>query len=122
MTEPHLDRIHIRDLTVECIVGVNPEERVQKQLIVINIALHTSLSRPGRSDALADTIDYKAVKLAVMREVEQSQFQLIERLAERIAEIALGFGAARVDVCIDKPGALRFARSVAVEISRTRRP
>ncbi len=122
MTEPHLDRIHIRDLSVECIVGVNPEERVQKQLIVINIALHTGLSRPGRSDALADTIDYKAVKLAVMREVEQSQFQLIERLAERIAEIALGFGAARVDVCIDKPGALRFARSVAVEISRTRRP
>ena len=122
MTEPRLDRIYIRDLTVECIVGVNPEERVQKQLIVINIVLYVDLSRPGLSDALADTIDYKAVKIAVMREVEVSQFQLIERLAERIAEIALGFGAARAEVCVDKPGALRFARSVAVEISRSRRP
>ncbi len=122
MTEPRLDRIYIRDLTVECIVGVNPEERLQKQLIVINIVMHIDLTRPGLSDALSETIDYKSVKLAVMREVEQSQFQLIERLAQRIADIALGFGAARVDVCVDKPGALRFARSVAVEISRSRKP
>jgi len=121
MTEPRLDRIYIRDLTVECIVGVNPEERIQKQLIVINIVMHADLTRAGRSDALADTIDYKSVKLAVLREVEQSQFQLIERLAERIAEVVLGFGPARVDVSIDKPGALRYARSVAVEISRARR-
>jgi len=122
MTEARLDRIYIRDLTVECIVGVNPEERVQKQLVIINIVMHTDLRSPGLSDVLSDTINYKAVKVAVMREVEQSQYLLIERLAERIAEIVLGFGAARVEVCVDKPGALRFARSVAVEIFRSRRP
>lgn len=121
MTERRLDRIHIRDLTVECIVGINPEERVNKQLVMINITLYADLSRPCHSDAIADTIDYKSVKQAVLREVEQSKYHLIERLAERIAEIALGFPIERVDVSVDKPGALRFARSVAVEISRMRK-
>lgn len=121
MTERRLDRIHIRDLAVECIVGVNPEERVQKQLVMINVTMHADLEKACRSDSLADTIDYKAVKLAILHEVEQSQFQLIERLAERIAEIALGFPIERADVTIDKPGALRYARSVAVEISRARK-
>ncbi len=118
MTEDRLDRIHIRDLAVECIVGVNPEERVKKQLVVINLTLHADLARACRSDTLADTIDYKALKVAVMKEIERSQFQLIESMAERIAEIALGLPVARVDVSVDKPGALRFARSVAVEITR----
>lgn len=121
MTEPRLDRIYIRDLAVECIVGVNPEERVKKQLVVINITLHADVSRACQSDALVDTIDYKSLKLAVMREVERSEFQLIEGMAERISEIALGFPVERVDVSVDKPGALRFARSVAVEITRVRK-
>lgn len=121
MTERRLDRIHIRDLAVDCIVGINPEERVKKQLVVISLTMHADLSRACRSDAIADTIDYKSVKQAVLREVEQSQFHLIERLAERIAEIALGFPIKRVDVSVDKPGALRYARSVAVEISRARK-
>ncbi len=121
MTERRLDRIHIRDLAVECIVGVNPDERVRKQLIMINVTMHADLSKPCHSDALADTIDYKAVKQAILKEVESSQFHLIERLSERIAEIALGFPIERVDVSIDKPGALRYARSVAVDISRARK-
>jgi FolB domain-containing protein len=121
MTEDHLDRIHIRDLAVECVVGVNPEERVKKQRVVINMTLHADLSQACRSDILADTIDYKALKLAVLREVERSEFHLIERMAERIAEIALGFPVACVEVTVDKPGALRFARSVAVEITRRRK-
>ena len=121
MTGARPDRIHIRDLAVECVIGVNPEERLKKQLVVINVTLHADLSRACASDRLADTIDYKAIKVAVLREVEQSQFHLIERLAERIAEIALGFPVARVDVSVDKPGALRFARSVAVEISRAKK-
>lgn len=121
MTDRLPDRIHIRDLAVECIVGVNPEERVQKQLVMINITMHADLTKACRSDSLDDTVDYKSVKLAILREVEQSKYLLIERLAERIAEIALEFPIDRVDVTIDKPGALRFARSVAVEISRFRK-
>jgi FolB domain-containing protein len=82
--------------------------------------MHTDLSRAGRSDDLRDTVDYKAVKKAIMQAVEASEFQLVERLADRVAEIVLSHGVDRVDVTVDKPGALRFARSVAVEITRTR--
>jgi dihydroneopterin aldolase/D-erythro-7,8-dihydroneopterin triphosphate epimerase len=114
------DRIHIRDLLARCIIGVYPEERQQKQDVLINLTLYAGLARSGRSDDIADTVDYKRVKKAVLDAVESSSHQLIERLAAQIAGVVLEFPVDRVDVCIDKPGALRFARSVAVEISRSR--
>lgn len=120
MREVPLDRIHIRDLHAQCIIGIYPEERVRKQAVVINLTMYTDLSKAGRSDEIGDTVDYKALKKEILRAVEASSFQLIERLAEHIATIVLGYGVERVDVTVDKPGALRFARSVAVEVSRGR--
>lgn len=120
MPERTLDRIHIRDLMIRCIVGIYPEERSKKQDVTINITLHADLSAACVSDAIEDTIDYKAIKQKVLDSVENSSYFLIERLAEHIAEIALDCPLVqKVSVCIDKPGALRFARSVAVEITRT---
>jgi FolB domain-containing protein len=119
MAEP-VDRIHIRDLVVRCIIGVFEHERTEKQEVVINVTMHVDLSRAGRSDKIKDTVDYKKVKKEILQTAETSEFSLIERLAECIAEIVLAHGVERVDVTVDKPGALRFARSVAVEISRTR--
>ena len=121
MAEPPADRIYIRDLALRCIVGVNPEERAKVQDVVVNITLEADLSRAGSSDDLADTVDYKALKLAVVAEVEASSYFLVERLAERIAEICLSHErveAARV--LVEKPGALRFARTVGVEVVRRR--
>jgi FolB domain-containing protein len=116
-----LDRIHIRDLDLRCIVGLNDWEREKKQDVTINLTLHADLGAAGTSDDIGDTVDYKRLKDRIVALVEGSDFRLIERLAEAIAEIALEDPrAARVDVAVDKPGALRFARSVAVEISRTR--
>ncbi len=121
MAEPLWDRIHIRDVSVLCIIGINPEERVEKQAVVINLTLHADLSEAARTDRIEDTIDYKTVKNDVRKAVEASDFFLLERLAEHIAEIALRPPKVRrVDVCVDKPGALRFARSVAVEMTRTK--
>ncbi|HNR32128.1 MAG TPA: dihydroneopterin aldolase [Candidatus Hydrogenedentes bacterium] len=115
------DRIHIRDLLTRCIVGIYPEERREKQDIVINITLYADLSRAGQTDRIEDTVDYKAVKKQVLALVEKSSFLLIERLAEAIAEICLAApGVVRAAITVDKPGALRFARSVAVEIVRDR--
>ena len=119
MAEGPLDRIHIRDLLTRCIVGINPDERREKQDVVINITLHADLRQAAETDAIEDTVDYKAVKKDVLEEIEGSKCFLIERLAERIASIALKPRLVRrVDVCVDKPGALRFARSVAAEITR----
>ena len=115
------DRILIRDLRARCIVGIYPEERREKQDVIVNICLYGDLRKPGRSDRIEDTIDYKGLKKATLKLVETSEFQLIEALAEGIADLCLerpGVAAARVTV--DKPGALRFARSVAVEILRRR--
>lgn len=117
----NLDCIHIRDLQLRCVVGIYPEERKEKQDVAINIILHTDLRKAGQSDDINDTVDYKAIKKEVARMVEQSSFLLIERLAEEVSAIALKpEGVNAVDVTVDKPGALRFARSVAVEIHRQR--
>jgi len=123
MVERPADRIHIRDLKISCIIGINPEERVKKQDVVINLSLHADLSKAAGSDKIEDTVDYKKLKKSILSCVEGSDFFLLERLAERVAEIALEPSLVeRVDVAIDKPGALRFARSVAVELTRLKTP
>lgn len=123
MAEAPADRIHIRDLKISCIIGINPEERVKKQDVVINLSLHADLSKAAGSDKIEDTVDYKKMKKSILSCVEASDCFLLERLAERVAEIALEPPLVkRVDVTIDKPGALRFARSVAVELTRLKTP
>jgi dihydroneopterin aldolase/D-erythro-7,8-dihydroneopterin triphosphate epimerase len=121
MADAPLDRIHIRDLLVRCILGIYPDERREKQDVIVNITLYADLRKACLSDDIDDTVDYKTIKKNVLHLVQQSEYFLVERLAERIAELALETAAVqRVDVSVDKPGALRFARSVAVEISRLR--
>lgn len=116
-----LDKIHIRDLQLRCIVGIYPDERTHKQDVIINVTLRADLTAACHSDRIEDTVDYKAVKKRIVAMVEASSFLLIERLAEEIASICLEPPpVVLAQVTVDKPGALRYARSVAVEISRTR--
>ena len=118
-----MDKIYIRDLALRCIIGIYPHERREKQDIVINLVIEADLARPGRTDRIEDTIDYKDLKKRILRRIEASAFNLIEKLAEEIAQVCLATrGVRRVTVAVDKPGALRFARSVAVEIVRAARP
>jgi dihydroneopterin aldolase/D-erythro-7,8-dihydroneopterin triphosphate epimerase len=116
-----MDRIYIRDLALRCIIGLYPEERKNKQDVIINVVMDTDLRAAGKSDSLTDTVDYKAIKLAILNFVESSSFNLIESLAEGIAAICLKDRRVQsATVTIDKPGALRFCRSVAVEVTRSR--
>jgi D-erythro-7,8-dihydroneopterin triphosphate epimerase len=117
---PALDRISISGLALKCVVGVYPEERSGKQDVRIGVTLHADLAAACRSDRIEDTVDYKALKKRVIRMVESSRFLLIERLAQAVADLCLEEPRVRrVDVRVEKPGALRFARAVEVEISRT---
>ncbi len=119
MADKRMDRIYVRDLVCRCIIGINPEERATKQDVTINIVLEADLSAACRTDDIADTVDYKQLKKNVLRMVEGSSFFLVERLAQRVADVCLECPMVlRARVTIDKPGALRFARSVAVEITR----
>ncbi|HEV57298.1 MAG TPA: dihydroneopterin aldolase [Phycisphaerales bacterium] len=120
MTEP-CDTICIQDLRFRCVIGTNEDERRDKQDVIVNITLFADLRRAAASDRLDDTINYKTVKKAILAMGEASRFQLIETLAERIADLCLDQPLVeRVQVRVDKPGALRFARSVAVQIERSR--
>ncbi len=118
-----LDKLRIRDLRVRCRVGVTAEERRLPQDVVITVTMHVDLQKACRSDRLGDTVDYKAVKKAVLAECEKKTFRLIERMAQRVAELALvDSRVLQVDVIVQKQGALRFARCSEVEISREKNP
>jgi len=116
-----LDKIRIRDLRVRCRVGVTALERRLPQELLITVTLYADLRRAGRSDDLRHTIDYSVLKKSILAEGETKSYKLIERLAQRIAELSLQFPLVQqVDVLIQKPGALRFAQCSEVEITRAR--
>ncbi len=117
-----MDRILISDLLARCIIGVREEERREKQDVVINLALSTDFRKAATSDRIEDAVDYRAVKKRVLELVENSHFYLVEALAEAVAGICLEHQAVlQVQVRVEKPAALRFARSVGVEIMRERK-
>jgi dihydroneopterin aldolase/2-amino-4-hydroxy-6-hydroxymethyldihydropteridine diphosphokinase len=115
-----MDQIHIIDLLVRCILGMQEDERREKQEVLISVSLETDLTRSGLTDRLDDTVDYRLLKKQILRMAEASNFYLAERLAQAVADICLSQPLVRsAKVSVTKPNALRFARSVAVEISRT---
>ena len=116
-----MDRILIMDLSVECIIGIDDKERYEKQTVIFNIAIETDLSKPGRNDKFEDAVDYRALKNRIVAEVEVSHYYLIEALAEHVAGICLSNPAVTMaHVRVEKPMALSSARSVGVEIQRSR--
>lgn len=122
-SEAGWDAIYIRDLALRCVIGIFPEERREKQDVIINVVMYGELRKACRSDQIEDTINYKSVKLRILEMVEKSRFFLLERLAEEVAVLCFEQPlVSRVTVTVDKPAALRFARSVAVEITRDRLP
>ncbi|MHA2030231.1 MAG: dihydroneopterin aldolase [Candidatus Kariarchaeaceae archaeon] len=115
------DRIIIRDLLVRGIVGINEWERVEKQDILINMTIYSSLDKAGESDDIEDTINYRTLTKAIISYIELSEHFLVEALASEIARIVLvDFNADRIILRVEKPGALRYAKSVGIEIERSR--
>lgn len=115
------DRIEIRDLLLRGILGINDEEREKKQDILVNITLFADLREAARSDDIADTANYRTITKRVIEHVEHVGRFTVEALATDIARLCLENPRVdRVRVRVEKPGALRFARSVGVEIERRR--
>lgn len=115
----NLDRIVIEDLRLRCLIGVHEEERRLAQEVLVRIEMFADLRAAACHDDLNATVDYKQVKYQVKEFVESSSFYLVEALASGVAQICLRHQrVASVRVRVDKPGALRFARSVGVEIER----
>jgi dihydroneopterin aldolase len=118
---PHSDRIFLRGLEVECIIGFIEWERRIKQTVVIDLELPVDCRRASQTDEVADTLDYKKVAKRVIAFVETSEFKLVETLAQRLAVLVLAeFDIEWVRLSINKPGAIRGSRDVGVTIERTR--
>ncbi len=115
------DRILIHDLLARGIIGIHDWEREKKQDILINIEMEADCGPAGKSDDFRDAVDYREVAKKTIALAEKSEFYLVERLAEAIAAVCLEderVTLARVRV--EKPGAVRFSRSVGVEVERRR--
>ncbi len=120
MTEDSMDKIIIKDLLLRGIIGVNDDERINEQDILINIVMYADTRSAGVSDKIADAINYRTITKRIIGHVEGSSNYLVEKLVADIAQIIITeFPVGRVVVRVEKPGALRFARSVGIEIDRT---
>ncbi len=115
------DRIFLRGLEIECIIGFIDWERRVKQTVVIDLELPVDCSTAAIRDEVADTLDSKKVAKRVIAFVEASEFKLVETLAHRLALVLLEeFGIAWVRLSVNKPGAIRGSRDVGMSIERTR--
>ena len=116
-----MDQVFIRDLSARGIIGVNDWEREKPQEILIHLVLFTDLHKAGSSDNIQDSVNYRTVAKKVLAHAETAQRQTVEALAADIARLCLEQpGVQQVRVRIEKPGAVRFSRSVGVEIERSK--
>jgi len=117
----HDDRIFLRGLSAECVIGFVDWERLTPQTLLIDLEFPCDCARAARSDSVEDTIDYKRVAKRVLAWLPETQFHLVETLAHRLALLLLAeFGLEWIRVSVNKPGAIRHSRDVGVSIERRR--
>ena len=117
-----MQKIIIRNLRLRCLIGINPDEQKEKQDVLINVVIWADLSKALKSDQIADTINYWEVNKNIIHLVEDSKFNLVESVADKIADICLEDKRAnRAKVRVEKTKALKSAESVGVEIIKERK-
>ncbi|HVZ79625.1 MAG TPA: 2-amino-4-hydroxy-6-hydroxymethyldihydropteridine diphosphokinase [bacterium] len=113
------DLIHLKGLKVRCIIGIFEWERKRKQDVILDLSFPTSVARAAQRDRIQDALDYKRIAKSTIAFVEKSSYQLVETLAERLAQHLIEkFGLPRVRLSVSKPGAIRGSQNVGVEILR----
>ena len=117
-----MDTVFINDLRIETIIGIYDWERKVKQTISLDLEMGTDIRKSAETDAIEDTLNYKAVAKRLIAFVGDSEYQLVETLAEKIAEIVLAeFSVPWLKLTVHKPGAVRGSRDVGVIIERGKR-
>lgn len=116
-----MDKVIIKDLLARGVIGINDWEREQPQDILLNIVLMTDTRRAAETDSIEDCVNYRTLAKLALKHAETAQRLTVEALANDLARICLEQpGVERVIVRVEKPGAVRFAASVGVEIERSR--
>jgi dihydroneopterin aldolase len=117
-----MDIIYLTDLKIETVIGIFDWERRIKQTVSLDLEMGADIRKAASSDSIEDTLDYKSVAKRLISFVESSDFQLVETLAERVAEIVLNeFNVPWVRLRVNKKGAVRHAQDVGVIIERGRK-
>lgn len=118
----HLDQIVIRNLLVRGILGINPEERTNRQDILVNVTMWADTRPAAHSDDIADAVNYRTIAKAIIAHIEAGSPLLVERLVAEITALCFETDSRilAVETTVEKPGALRFAESVGITIFRTR--
>ena len=115
-----MDKIYLRELKTEAIIGIFDWERQVKQTVLIDLEMSADVRRAALSDSIEDTLNYKRVAKRLLEFIEGSSFHLVETLAEHIAMLVIEeFGVPWIKVTLNKPGAIRSSRSVGIIIERT---
>ena len=117
-----LDRIFIRNLLGRGIVGINPEERANRQDILVNATFWADTRAAGASDRIEETVNYRSAAKAMIAHIESGSPQLVERLAAELVRICFAADPRieAVELSVEKPGAVRFSESVGLTITRRR--
>jgi FolB domain-containing protein len=116
-----MDQIFIKDLVARGIIGINPDEREKPQAILINIILFADIQKTGETDDLNHSVNYRTVAKKALAHAETAGRFTVEALATDLARLCLAEpGVQKVRIRVEKPGAVRFSRSVGVEIERSR--
>jgi dihydroneopterin aldolase len=116
-----MDKVFIEGLEIEALIGIYDWERRIRQPLVFDVEMSFDNRKPAATDDIADTLNYKDVSKRLIDFVSQSDFQLVETLAERCVEIVLReFDVAHVRLKLSKPGAVRGAKAVGVIVERSR--
>ena len=114
-----MDVIYIRDLRIDAVIGVYDWERRVKQTLVFDLEMASDIRRAAETDEIEDTLNYKAVAKRVIQFVSESEYRLVETLAEKVAAIVLDeFDVPWLKLQLNKQGAVRGARDVGVVIER----
>ena len=113
------DIVYIKDLQIKTVIGIYDWEREIKQTVSIDLEMASDIARAAATDAIDDALDYKAVAKRIIAFVEESGFQLVETMAERISEIVRNeFGVSWLRLRVSKPGAVTGSRDVGILIER----
>lgn len=117
-----LDRILIKDLSISGIIGINPDERINEQEILVNAVMWADTRPAAASDDISDAVNYRTVTKKLIAHIENGKPMLVERLVQELVDICFDVEPRimKVEMTVEKPGALRHARSVGITIRRVR--
>ena len=118
-----MDIIYLHDLKIDCVIGIWEWERQTVQTITLDLDMAIDARKAAQTDRIEDTLNYKAVAKRLIAFVGESKFQLVETLAERVAEVVLNeFNVSWLRLRVNKKGAIRGATDVGVIIERGKKP